>query len=176
MNFSNLNDQFIIARQSPCTCISQQLPLSLRSFIAWCCLRARHCCSINYKIWTDGNCHVSIPHTCVNGVFFEGGSRSRVVGAMGINCCSTWFCCRCSNFIWLTDCVSNVDEGLPIPNFSTWEVFLEYWVPLGVSIMTLLPVLLTTWDYIGLNGVENLSFCLSLALDHQIEYQIVWCF
>ena len=42
--------------------------------------------------------------------------------------------------------------------------------------MTLLPVLLTTWDYIGLNGVENLSFCLSLALDHQIEYQIVWCF
>ena len=42
--------------------------------------------------------------------------------------------------------------------------------------MTLLPVLLTTWDYIGLNGVENLPFCLSLALDCQIEYQIVWCF
>ena len=38
--------------------------------------------------------------------------------------------------------------------------------------MTLLPVLLTTWDYIGLNGVENLSFCLSLALDRQLEYQI----
>ena len=42
--------------------------------------------------------------------------------------------------------------------------------------MTLLPVLLTTWDYIGLNGVENLSFCLSLALDHQIEYQICFVF
>ena len=53
--------------------------------------------------------------------------------------------------------------------------FLVFWVPLGVSIMTLLPVLLTTWDYIGLNGVENLSFCLSLALDRQLEYQIVVC-
>ena len=38
--------------------------------------------------------------------------------------------------------------------------------------MTLLPVLLTTWDYIGL----NLSFCLSLALDHQLEYQIRFVF
>ena len=84
--------------------------------------------------------------------------------------------CRCSNFVWLTDCVSNVDVGSSISNFSTWEAFLAFWVPLGVSIMTLLPVLLTIWDYIGLNGVENLSFCLSLALDHQIEYQIVWCF
>ena len=94
----------------------------------------------------------------------------------GFTCSSTWFCCGCSNFIWLTDSVSNVDAGSSIPNFSTWEVFLEYWVPLGVSIMTLLPVLLTIWDYIGLNGVENLSFCLSLALDRQLEYQIVWCF
>ena len=34
----------------------------------------------------------------------------------------------------MTDSVSNVDAG--IPNFSTWEVFLEYWVPLEVSIMT----------------------------------------
>ena len=49
------------------------------------CLRARHCCSINYKIWTDGNCLVSTPHTCVNGVFFEGGSCTRVVDAKGIN-------------------------------------------------------------------------------------------
>ena len=39
--------------------------------------------------------------------------------------------------------------------------------------MTLLPVWLTIWDYIGLNGVENLSFCLSLALDRQLEYQIL---
>ena len=30
--------------------------------------------------------------------------------------------------------------------------------------------------YIGLNGVENLSFCLSLALNHQLEYLIVLCF
>ena len=42
--------------------------------------------------------------------------------------------------------------------------------------MTLLPVLLTIWDYIVLNVVENLSFCLSLALNRQLEYQIVWCF
>ena len=83
--FLKFNYQFIIARQSPCTWISQQPPLSLRSFTAWCCFCARHCCSINYKIWTDENCLVSIPHTCVNGVFFEGGSHSRVVGAMGIN-------------------------------------------------------------------------------------------
>ena len=39
--------------------------------------------------------------------------------------------------------------------------------------MTLLPVLLTTWDYIRLNDVENLSFCLSLALDCQLEYKMV---
>ena len=42
--------------------------------------------------------------------------------------------------------------------------------------MTLLPVLLTIWDSIGLIGVENLSFCLSLALDCQLEYLIVLCF
>ena len=39
---------------------SQKPPLSLRSFTAWCCLCARHCCKINCKIWTDGNCLVSI--------------------------------------------------------------------------------------------------------------------
>ena len=42
--------------------------------------------------------------------------------------------------------------------------------------MTLLPVLLTIWDYIGLNGVENFSFCLSLALNRQLEYLIVCVF
>ena len=82
------------------------------------------------------------PFYTLNGVFLEGGSCSRVA----FSCSSTWFYCGCSNFIWLTDSVLNVDAGSFIPNFSTWEVFLEYWVPLGVSIMTLLPVLLTTWD------------------------------
>ena len=31
-------------------------------------------------------------------------------------------------------------------------------------------------NHLGLNGVENLSFCLSLALNRQLEYLIVLCF
>ena len=31
-------------------------------------------------------------------------------------------------------------------------------------------------NHLGLNGVENLSFCLSLALDPQLEYQICFVF
>ena len=101
---------------------------------------------------------------CVNGVFPEGGSHGRVAGATGINSFTAQpgFVAGALISSWQTDCVLNVDAGSSIPNISTWEVFLEYQVPFGVSIMTLLPVLLNTWEGIRLNGVENFFF-LSLT-------------
>ena len=86
-----------------------------------------------------------------------------MAGTAGVNSPDTWPGTVMDTTIssGLADGVSGVDTGSSTINLFTCEVFLEYWVPPGASTMTLLPVLLTTWYGVGLNGVENLSFLSS---------------